>query len=75
MSTYDPEAEPAHSVPKKLEIKLVEAKGWYDACPSAAMSSPEERAEWSAKGVLLLMDVVEAVDDAWGYGRAFGSSE
>lgn len=61
------ESEPTHLIPVDLEAKLIEARAWCDVAPSPRIARPEQRQEWNAQGVLLLLDIVDIVTDCWDF--------
>ena len=64
---YQGEQEPTHALPQELKEKLIEANAWFQERPDPR--DPTSWIEWQSKGALLLMDVVELVDEAWGFSR------
>ena len=68
-----------HSIPRELQAKFVEAKKWYDErCAledtirrsSGLGSAQRNQDDWDESdriGALLLDDVVELCNEAWGF--------
>lgn len=59
--------EGTNGIPKELEDKLGEAKDWYDTIDLDAMSDSEFEAA-RHKGADLLAEIVEVIDETWGWG-------
>lgn len=72
------------SFPKVLEDKLVEAKKWCDersameaairnsSGPGSAQRNQDDWDESDRAGALMLDDIVELIDEAWGWGLDLG---
>lgn len=58
--------EGTNGIPKALEDKLIEAKQWSERSPG--VDSMHRLKEWQAEGTHILLDVVEAVEETWGFG-------
>lgn len=71
------EPEPTHAIPPKLEAKLVEAEEWYDRrqdledtirrVGGIAQRNQEDRDELDREGARLLEEIVEIIDETWGF--------
>lgn len=66
--------ENAEQLPPAVVEKLVEAKDWYDNEPTAATGTRAglEREDWERQGLVLLEEIVEAIDSTIGFGRRTG---
>lgn len=60
------DTEPTHALPRDLERKLLKAKQWYDERDLDAMTS-DQIAHSDAKGADLLVDIIEIIDQSWGF--------
>jgi hypothetical protein len=73
------EEEPTHALPSKLVAKLVEAKDWYDrreqldrairTYGGIAERNQEDRDENSREAAPLLEEIVEIIDETWGFAK------
>lgn len=76
--TYDPNAEPTHPIPKELEGKLTEAKQWYDcredleatirSTGGFAERNQEDRDASDREAAGVLAEIIEVIDETWGWG-------
>jgi hypothetical protein len=79
MSCAEADEEPTHHISKELEQKLVEAKEWYDrrarlefvirTYGGSAQRNQEDRDESDREGASLLTEIVEIVDETWGFEK------
>jgi len=59
-----------NDIPKQLEAKLVEAKQWRDKRQEMIDASFPDAAAWNenvSQGVLLLAEIVDIIDETWGF--------
>lgn len=68
------DSEPTHAIPRALERKLIEAREWRDKHASLGQGEcdydlVEESLESANAGLRLLAEIVEAVEDTWGYAE------
>lgn len=80
MSDMETGGEPTHTIPPDLEAKLIEAKVWYDrrvrldgairTYGGIAERNQEDRDENDREAAPLLAEIVEIIEQTWGYGRA-----
>lgn len=69
--------EPTHALPKELKAKLLEAKDWYDRWEELeeairrsrgiAQRNEDDRDAFRGEGALILLDIVEIIDETWGF--------
>lgn len=79
-SHYDSDAEPTHLIPKELADKLVEAKKWYNErreleetiarVGGIAERNQADRDDSDSHGALILAEVVETIEETWGFAPA-----
>ena len=65
------EYERTRDMPPGLEAKIVQAKKWFDNRQVMIENDFPDAAAWSdsvAEGNLLLADIVDLVDETWGFG-------
>lgn len=75
---WSEEAEPAHSIPPRLEKALIEGKRWYDrreqleqtiqTFGGIAERNQADREVLDLEAASILADVVEAIEETWGFG-------
>ena len=74
MSDWKFGEEPTHAIPPALEQALIRAKNWHDNW--WAVEGDEDATEVAAyKGADLLAEIVEAVEESWGFARPLEGSE
>lgn len=71
--------EGTNGIPRELEEKLVEAKGWYDRREELedtiqehgglAERNQDDLDAFDREAGSLLAEIVEAVESTWGFGR------
>lgn len=62
-------SEGTNGLPRELEEALVKAKEWYDRQDLDAMTQDEVDIS-ASKGADILSEIVEAVEETWGWGRS-----
>jgi hypothetical protein len=62
------EDEPTHALPKGLVEKLIEAKEWHDRRDRDTLDADELRVS-AFRGADLLDDIVEIIDETWGFAK------
>lgn len=77
---WSEDAEPTHSIPPQLEKALIEGKRWYDrreqleqtirTFGGIAQRNQEDRDAIDREAASILADVVEAIEETWGFGPA-----
>lgn len=69
---YNPNDRPTHVVPPGLVAALLAAKNWTDNEPPAATGTAAglAREDWEREAISLLTDIVEIVEETWGYAGA-----
>lgn len=75
--TYDPNAEPTHSIPEELEVALIEAKRWYDSRQEQVAAGIPDSKAWTdsdLEGNHLLAEIVGVIGATWGWGPKAGQS-
>lgn len=75
---WSEEAEPTHAIPPQLEKALIEGKRWYDrreqleqtirTFGGIAQRNQEDRDAIDREAASILADVVEAIEETWGFG-------
>lgn len=85
MSDWEPGGEPTHMIPPDLEAKLIDAKDWYDrrvaleqaiqASPGIAERNQEDRDGIDREAAPILEEIVEIIENTWGYGRVPAGAE
>lgn len=77
---WSEEAEPTHAIPSRLEKALIEGKRWYDrrvqleqtiqTFGGIAERNQADRDAIDREAASILEDVVEAIEETWGFGPA-----
>lgn len=70
--------EPTHAIPPALVRKLTEAKRWYDDRQEQVAAGIPDSRVWmksDLEGNHLLTEIVEIIDETWGFARPLPRKE
>lgn len=80
MSNWESSGEPTHAIPPNLERWLIEGKKWIDrraalkatimVSTGSAQRNQEDMDEIDREAASILEEIVEAVEESWGFARS-----
>jgi hypothetical protein len=82
VSGFEVGGEPTHAIPPDRVAKLVEAKEWYDRrlaleetirkWGGSAQRNQEDRDAIDREAATILEEIVEVIEETWGFARPLG---